>query len=328
MRRLLRYSASEITRMLLLLVGVSILAFWLIISSPIDPVDAYVGSESSISQEQRDNVAEYWGLNDPAPERYATWVGHMFEGDMGTSIVFQKPVIDVIGERFVASVALLAVAWLLSGVLGFLLGVVSGAMQGRVVDRIIKTVCFVFASTPVFWVGLILLMVFAVSLGWFPIGLAVPIGKAAGDVTFWERLHHLALPALTLSVTGIANIALHTRQKMIDVLKSNYVLYAMARGESKWTIVRRHGLRNIALPALTLQFASFSELFGGSLLAETVFSYPGLGSAVSSAAHHGDVPLLLGVSLFAVLFVFVGNLTANLLYGVFNPQIRMGEKVQ
>jgi peptide/nickel transport system permease protein len=170
-------------------------------------------------------------------------------------------------------------------------------------------------------------MVFAVRLGWFPIGLSVPIGKLAGEVTLGERIRHLILPALTLSITGIANIALHTRQKILDVLKSDYVLFARARGESSWELLKRHGLRNVAIPAVTLQFASFSELFGGSVLAENVFSYPGLGSAASLAGLRGDVPLLLGVALFSVLFVFFGNLTANLLYGILNPQIREGNKL-
>lgn len=121
---------------------------------------------------------------------------------------------------------------------------------------------------------------------------------------------------------SFSNIALHTRQKLIDVMNSEYVLFARARGEGKWTILCRHGLRNILLPAITLQFASFAELFGGSVLAENVFSYAGLGTAVSAAGLNGDVPLLLGVTIFSALFVCAGNMIANLLYGVVDPQIR------
>ena len=120
---------------------------------------------------------------------------------------------------------------------------------------------------------------------------------------------------------SFANIALHTRQKLADVMNSEYVLFARARGEGEWTILRRHGLRNILLPALTLQFASFAELFGGSVMAENVFSYPGLGSAMSAAGLNSDVPLLLGVTLFSALFVCTGNMIANLLYGIVDPQI-------
>lgn len=166
------------------------------------------------------------------------------------------------------------------------------------------------------------LLIFGVWLKWFPIGFSSPIGVLSADVTFWQKLYHMVLPAFTLSLMSFANIALHTRQKLVDVLNSEYVLFAKARGESPRTILRRHGLRNILFPALTLQFASFAELFGGSVMAENVFSYPGLGSAVSAAGLRGDVPLLLGITLFSALFVCVGNMIANLLYGVIDPQVK------
>lgn len=241
---------------------------------------------------------------------------------MGESSLFRRPVADIIAERFVNSLALMACAWVLAGLLGFALGCVMGMYEGRWPDRMIKRICYLLSSVPTFWLGLVFLLLFAVWLKWFPIGFSSPIGTLSGQVTLWQRLHHLALPAFTLSLTSFANIALHTRQKLIDVLHSEYVLFARARGEGTWTVLRRHGLRNILLPALTLQFASFAELFGGSVLAENVFSYPGLGSAVSAAGLSGDVPLLLGVTLFSALFVCVGNMIANLLYGVVDPQIR------
>jgi peptide/nickel transport system permease protein len=311
--------------MLLLLAGVSLLSFVLVVNAPIDPVTAFVGAESGVSREQRELVAEYWGLNRPAAERYLVWLRNTLRGDMGVSLAFQRPVAAVLSERVFASLSLMAAAWVLSGVLGFALGVACGSSPGSAFDRAVKTFCFVLASTPAFWIGLLLLMVFSIQLGWFPLGLSVPIGKLSSEVTLGERLHHLALPAITLSITGIANIALHTRQKLIDVLKSDYVLFARARGERLRDIIRRHGLRNIAIPAVTLQFASFSELFGGSVLAENVFAYPGLGNAASLAGLRGDVPLLLGIALFSAVFVFLGNTAANLLYGVLDPHIREGE---
>ncbi|EGO65467.1 ABC transporter permease [Acetonema longum] len=305
-----------------LLVAVSILAFGLVISSPIDPVDAYVGSESGVSQEQRQNVAAYWGLDKPPGERYFIWARNMLAGDMGTSITYRLPVSQVIAERFQTSLALMGTAWVLSGLLGFILGVVAGVYRGSVLDRGIKTFCLILSSTPAFWLGLLLLTLFAVRLEWFPIALAAPIGKLSGEVTLGERIHHLILPSLTLSITGVAAIALHTRQKLIDVMASDYMLFAYARGEKKWPAVRRHGIRNIMLPAITLQFASFSELFGGSVLAEQVFSYPGLGNAATLAGLRGDAPLLLGIALCSAVFVFTGNLLANIIYCLVDPQIR------
>ena len=311
--------------MVLLLFAVSIIAFVLVNYSPVDPVQQYVIGVGGVSPEQRLQLEEYWGVNDPPVERYMNWLSALMHGDFGTSLLYRRPVIDIIGERFVNSFALMLCAWLFSGIIGFILGCVMGMKKDGIVDRMIKKICYILSSVPTFWLGLIFLLVFAVELKWFPLGFSTPIGMLDEDVTIWQRLHHLFLPALTLSLMSFANIALHTRQKLIDVLESEYVLFARARGESEFSILRRHGLRNIILPALTLQFASFAELFGGSVIAENVFSYPGLGSAVAAAGLNSDVPLLLGITLFSTLFVAVGNMIANTLYGVIDPQIREAE---
>lgn len=321
-----KFFLKTFTRMILLLISVSMVSFFLITHSPIDPIDTYLG-EARISDEQRIKLEEEWGLNKSPLERYVIWGEHILRGDMGESITYHQPVKKVIEERFYASLMLMGTAWIITGFLGFALGIVSGMNKNSFLDRCIKTFCLLLASTPVFWIGLLMLMIFAVELGWFPLGLSIPIGKLSSEVTLVERLHHLVLPALTLSITGIANITLHTRQKLLDVLSTDYVLFAKARGETARQILWRHGLRNICLPAVTLQFYYFSELFGGSILAEQVFSYPGLGNAVVHAGLHGDAPLLLSVALFSALFIFVGNLTANIIYGLVDPQIKEGGQV-
>ncbi len=305
-----------------LLLAVSIVSFMLVSLSPVDPVQQYVLGVGGVSPEQRAELEEYWGLNDPPVERYVNWLRALLHGDMGSSLLYRRPVTEIIREKFVNTLALMACAWVFSGLIGFGLGCLMGANKGRLGDRTLKRFCLLLSSVPSFWLGLLLLLLFSVQLGWFPIGLSTPIGVQSSDVTLWQKLHHLVLPALTLSLTSFAHVALHTRQKLIDVLESDYVLFARARGETKGEILRRHGLRNIILPAITLQFASFAELFGGSVLAENVFSYPGLGSAVSAAGLNSDVPLLLGITLFSAIFVFTGNMIANLLYGVIDPQIK------
>ena len=142
----------------------------------------------------------------------------------------------------------------------------------------------------------------------------------------WTREHaQTVLPALVLSLVGVANIALHTREKLVDILESDYMKFARARGLSTWQAVRRHGLRNLALPALTLQFASISEIFGGSVLVEQVFSYPGLGQAAVTAGLGGDAALLAGIAVVSAALVFGGNLIADILYGVVDPRMRKGD---
>lgn len=325
MRGLSLFLLGKAVRLLLLLVAVSSLSFILVNFSPIDPVQAYVGADMMrVSPEQREKIAEYWGLNDPPQQRFFRWASAVLHGDLGTSMIYRKPVISVIGERFAASLVLMGLAWLISGCLGFALGVLAGSHRGSWVDRGIRGYCLVLASTPVFWLALLLLYIFAVWLKWAPVGMMVPAGVESAQVSWTDRLSHLYLPVLTLSIIGVSNVALHTREKLIDVYNSDYVLFARARGESSSSILFRHGLRNVALPALTLQFAQFSELFGGSVLAEQVFSYPGLGQATVQAGLRSDVPLLLGIVIFITVFVFMGNLTADLLYRAIDPRIRLG----
>ena len=321
--RLAHIFIKNIVKIVILLFAVSIISFTLVSISPIDPVQQYLlGLGTAVSQEKRAEIEAYWGVDRPPVERYLTWLNELMHGNIGESSIYRRPVADIIGERFVNSLALMLSAWVLAGLMGFVLGCLMGMYHDRLPDKILKKICYVLSSLPAFWLGLLLLLVFSVWLGWFPIGFSSPIGVTSDNVTISQKIHHLILPAITLSIMSFSNIALHTRQKLIDVLNSEYVLFARARGEGKWTVLRRHGLRNILLPALTLQFASFAELFGGSVLAENVFSYPGLGSAVSAAGLQGDVPLLLGITLFSALFVCVGNMIADVLYCVIDPRIR------
>ena len=322
-----KYLARHIVRFVLLMLAVGLVVFALVSMSPIDPVQANVGQAAyvNMSEAKRAQLASYWGGDVPFWERFANWAGALLQGDMGTSFRFNAPVSEVIAHRAANSLALMGIAWLLSGVLGFALGVAAGARRGGALDRVVRSYCFLLASTPTFWLGLLILMVFAVQLGWFPIGFSVPIGVSAADVTLADAAHHLVLPALTLSVTGVANIALHTREKVVDVLESDYVRFARARGESELSVIMHHGLRNVALPAVTLQCAFISEIFGGSVLVEQVFSYPGLGQAAVTAGLGGDVALLAGIALVSAALVFGGNLLANILYGVLDPRMRVGE---
>ena len=325
LRSLLIFTTQKLLRLGLLLLAVAIFTFVLLSLSPIDPVQAYIGADMmQISPEQRQLIAERWGLDQPMLLRFGDWLGQLVQGNWGTSMVFNQPVGEVIASRFSVSVQMLAIAWLLSGLLGLGLGIVAGALAGTWIDRAIRLYAYTLASSPTFWVALLLLIVFSVSLKVTPICCAAPPGRLAADVTFWQHLHHLLLPALTLSIIGVASITLHTRQKLIEVLHSDYVLFARAQGESLWGVVRHHGLRNLILPALTLQFASLSELFGGAVLVEQVFAYPGLGEATVQAALRSDIPLLVGIVFFSALFVYTGNTLADLAYPLIDPRIRLG----
>jgi len=321
-----RFLLQKLLHLFLLLVAVSVVTFVLVSLSPVDPVDAYIGSDvMRVGAEQRALIAQRWGLDQPMITRFFLWLGQLLQGNLGTSITYNQRVSEVISDRFGSSLALMAIAWLLSGIFGVILGILAGAKEGSLLDRIIRLYAYTLASAPTFWIALLLLTLFSVQLQVTPICCAAPPGVLLQDVTFWQRLQHLVLPALALSLMGVANIALHTREKLIEILHSNYALFAYAQGETITGVIWHHGLRNIALPAITLQFASLSELFGGSILAEKVFDYPGLGNATTQAALRSDVPLLVGIVFFSALFVFTGNLMADLAYQVIDPRIRIGK---
>jgi peptide/nickel transport system permease protein len=321
--QLTKFLFAKTFRLVLLVAAVATLSFVLASHSPIDPVDAYVGAAiMKISPEQRQMIIARWGLDRPPLERFGRWAAQLARGDFGVSTIFNEPVTAVIAKRFVTSLWLMALAWSFSGLLGFALGLIAGAREDSLADRLIRLYAYTMASTPTFWVGMILLMVFSVYLGWTPVCCAWPPGLSAEQATLWQRLHHLLLPAVTLSLIGIAQITLHTREKTIEAMRSDYAVFARAQGESTGGIVCRRALRNVALPAVTLQFASLGELFGGAVLAEQVFAYPGLGRTTVEAGIRGDIPLLLGIVLFSTIFVFTGNFLADFIYYLVDPRLR------
>ncbi len=202
--------------MLTLLIGVSIAAFMLVSLSPIDPVQANVGATAymRMTPEKRAQMESYWGKDVPPAEALSELgEGFLCGGDMGTSLKYNRPVAEVVAEKFGNSFALMCVAWVLSGILGLVLGIVAGYFKNRLPDHLIRGYALLLASTPAFWIGLLLLMIFAVWLGWLPFGMNLPAGMTAAEAGIGVRIRHLILPALTLGLTGVANITLHTREK-------------------------------------------------------------------------------------------------------------------
>lgn len=225
-------------------------------------------------------------------------------------------------EGFSSSIGLMALAWTLQGIIGIFLGIVSGANIGSIKDRIIRTYAIVFASTPSFWIGIVLIMVFSLKLGLFPSSMGAPAGLLSYEISLFDRLRHMVLPALTLVMVGVSNLILHTRDKVEEVLSRDYVLYARARGMSKRKILLDYGLKNLILPGLSLQFTSFAELFSGTVLVENVFNYPGIGNLTVEAGLRGDGPLLLGLVLFSSIFVYLGNRIFDLILIYIDPRLR------
>ena len=323
-KSIIKFFSYKLIRFIILMIAVAIFSFILLDLSPINPVSVYLKG-AAVSEGQRAVLNEYFGVGVPLQTKIYHWLVDLAQGNLGTSLIYRAPVLDVIIDKFTASLALMSISWLLSGVIGFLLGVVAGKNRGSWIDKAVKTYCYAIQSAPSFWVGMLILMVFAVYLKLFPIGFGVPIGVRSTDASFIDWASRLVLPTLTLSLVGLAPIAMYTRNELAQVLSSDYVLFAKSRGEKGWDLVKNHGIRNILLPAVTLQFLSFSELFGGAVLVEQVFSYPGIGQTAVAAGLQSDVPLFLGIVLFSAVFVFVGNLLADISYYFIDPRIKESE---
>lgn len=314
---------KEIFLFLLLILAVSFISFLLLDLSPIDPIASFSRARSvGLSPEDKQELIKVWGLDQPLIARYFSWLVNLVRGDLGISNIYGRKVIDIIGEGFSRSILLMAIAWIFQGIIGIWLGIVAGANQGKIKDKIIKAYAIVFASTPSFWVGILLIIVFSLKLKLFPSSMGSPVGVLSEDITLTDSLKHLVLPALTLVLVGVSNLILHTRSKVIDILNSDYVLYAKARGMKKGEILNKFAFKNLILPGISLLFTSFSELFSGTILVENVFNYPGIGGLTVEAGLRGDAPLLLGLVLFSTIFVYMGNRICDLLYLVIDPRLR------
>ncbi|MDM3404581.1 ABC transporter permease [Citrobacter sp. Cb019] len=306
-------------RLIVLLVLVAAGTFMLLSFSPVDPIRAYIGNDLlHVPPEQYARIAARWGLDQPLWERFGHWFIRVLQGDLGYSMLFNAPVASVIKERFATSFALLGGAWLLSGILGTAMGFVAGRYLNRWPDKAIYRLSYLLSSLPTFWIGMLLLALFAVRWPVFPVCCAWEPGNSGDMATLAERLRHLVLPVCALSLLGLGQITLHTRESIASVMKSDFVRFARSQGDKGWSLLRHQVLRHAITPALCLQFASLGELLGGALLAEKVFAYPGLGQATIDAGLRGDLPLLMGIVLFSTVLVFIGNSLSTWLVHVLN----------
>lgn len=306
-------------RLIVLLVLVAAGTFMLLSFSPVDPIRAYIGNDLlHVPPEQYARIAARWGLDQPLWERFGHWFIRVLQGDLGYSMLFNAPVASVIKERFATSFALLGGAWLLSGILGTAMGFVAGRYLNRWPDKAICRLSYLLSSLPTFWIGMLLLALFAVRWPVFPVCCAWEPGNSGDMTTLAERLRHLVLPVCALSLLGLGQITLHTRESIASVMKSDFVRFARSQGDKGWSLLRHQVLRHAITPALCLQFASLGELLGGALLAEKVFAYPGLGQATIDAGLRGDLPLLMGIVLFSTVLVFIGNSLSTWLVHVLN----------
>ncbi len=302
---------SYLVRRLLLalpvVLGVATLVFLLIHLIPGDPVEIMLG-ESALPAD-RDALREALGLDRPILEQYGSFLWGLCRGDLGVSLQQRRPVTALIREHYPATLELTLAAMLISLLIALPAGILSGIRQYSFWDHSTMFMALLGVSMPNFWLGPLLIWVFSIQLGWFPVS-----GKGG--------LAHLLLPALTLGASMAAIVARMTRSSVLEVLREDYVMTARAKGLSEARIILKHVLRNAMLPVLTVVGLQFGALLAGSIITETIFSWPGLGTLMVKAIQTRDYPVVQGCVLVIALSYVLVNLFTDLLYGVIDPRIR------
>jgi ABC-type dipeptide/oligopeptide/nickel transport system permease component len=302
--------SSFILRRLLLaiptLFGVLVVAFLLLYVAPGDPVQAMIGERADTATITR--LRAQLHLDDPLPVRFGHYVGSVVQGDLGRSYITNRPITQDIRERFPKTLQLAGAAMLLATTLGITLGVFSARKPGGFADRFALGIAYLGISFPVYWVGLLLILLFAVTLRWLP-----PSG--------YGSLRFLVLPALTLGMRSIAFLARMTRSAMLDALSADFVRTARAKGLSERVVTARHALRNALIPVITVLGLDFGAYLTGSILTETIFSWPGIGRYVVNAISRRDLPAIQGSVLFLSTVFVIVNLITDLAYAKADPRV-------
>lgn len=296
---------------------VSLLTFLILWLVPGDVSAELGGSDATPQQIQQ--IREQIGLDKPIWDRALIWYGNLLRGDLGHSWLLNRSVVDAVLERLPVTLSLTALALVISVILGMLLGVLAAIRHNSWIDRGAMIAALLGLSVPDFWLGVVLIILFGVSLGWLPTGGYVPFTE---DMLGWAR--SMALPAATLAITQMGIVARMTRSSMLDVLGQDYIRTARAKGLPRRRIVFRHALRNAMVPVLTTIGVTTGVLLSGAVVIETVFSLPGVGRLIVGSIQRRDFPIIQGGLLVtATVFVFV-NIVVDVLYGVFDPRIRDG----
>ncbi len=315
--------AGRLVRGLLVVFGVVTLTFVLLHLAPGNPVTLLLGPSASPAQVEARTRA--LGLDRPLPVQYGKWLGRAARGDLGESIATGRPVATMLREAWPRTALLVALSLAASYLLGLLVGAIQATTRRRGVDHALSIGTLTLFAMPSYWLGLLLVMIFAWQLRWFPAFGAA--GLDADFLTGWarvqDRLAHLALPLLTLTLIGVGGVARYVRAAMRDVREAPFVLAARARGLGNARVTRRHILRNALVPVVTLLGLSLPALFSGTVFIEVIFGWPGVGLVLVQAVGARDLPVVMAATTVSAILVVVGNLLADLMTARVDPRVRL-----
>jgi peptide/nickel transport system permease protein len=314
-----KYAIRRALQAIPLLIGISFAAFVLLRLAPGGPMAVYAQNPSMTEADMR-RIERILGLDQPIHVQYVKWATGMATGNLGYSYRTGRPVGQIILERVPATLVLMAAAYFIAITLGLVTGIVSATRRRSVFDYIATVGAMVGLSVPTFWFGLIVIIIFAAILHWIPSGGIATLGA---PFSLQDRLLHLIGPAAVLGLWMTATWSRYTRSSMLEVVGQDYIRTAQAKGLRPGAILFRHTLRNALIPLVTLAGLEFRNLFGGALVTETVFSWPGVGRLYLDSLNYQDYSVILGLLLFTSVMVLVGSLLADLVYVVVDPRIRL-----
>ena len=333
----LMYIFNRLWNSIFVLLIISFVIFVFVRAIPGDPVFTILG-EQGASQEQYEKMRQELGLDQPVVIQYAKWVGRIAQGNFGTSILTGEKILPQIVEKFKATVELAVVAVILGSIIGIIAGLLSAIKRNTVFDHLSMALSMAGMAMPAFWMGLMLIIVFSVELNWLPIsgrmGYTINLESITGFVLLdailtgnWaaikDILAHLILPALTLGVHPAALTARTSRACMLEVLNEDYIKAGLARGLYFWEVLTKHAFRNALIPVVTVIGLQLGTYLGGSIVTETVFSWPGLGRYVVTAIYSRDYTVIQGAVLIYALVIVMINLGVDLLYSFIDPRVKL-----
>lgn len=311
--------------MIPLILGITVISFLVIHLAPGDPVEVEIEMSMKASAQARENLKKLYGLDKPLHIQYLDWLQRFITLDFGKSFTDGKKVIDKIKERIPVTLTINLLSLMLILMVAIPIGVLSATKQYSLFDKLTTVFVFVGFSTPTFWLALILMIIFGVTLGWLPISGIQSIDVS--EMTYFERLidwiKHLILPVGISAFGGIAGLSRYCRSSMLEVIRQDYIRTARAKGLSEKDVIIRHALRNALLPVVTILGLSIPGLIGGSVIFETIFSIPGMGQLFYSSAMSRDYPTIMGILVIGSVLTLIGNLIADISYALLDPRIRI-----
>ncbi|MEM7024956.1 MAG: ABC transporter permease [Pseudomonadota bacterium] len=314
---MLRYLSHRLLEAALVLIGMSFLIYLLLGLMPGDPIDLMASGDPNITSEDLARLKAVYGLDRPLLERYALWLQGALAGDFGYSRLYALPVTELMGPRLANTSLLMGLSFLLALVIALPAGILAALRPRSWLDYSLNLFAFAGISVPSFWLALLMILLFAVTLGWLPAGGV----QTVGSDSLGDRIVHLVLPVLTLTMLTVGGVLRFTRSAMLETLRQDYIRTARSKGLGPWGVVVGHAMRNAMIPVVTILALSFGTLFSGALIVETMFAYLGMGKMIYDAIIGNDFNLALIGLLFATLLTLLSNLGADVVYAWLDPRI-------